>query len=52
MDGFSAYNKIQRAAHPEEEKDLYAKWQRAQYLYSVYLVHHPSLDNNRYVDLG
>jgi nucleoside-diphosphate-sugar epimerase len=52
MEGFSAYNKQQRAAHPEGENELYAKWQQAQYLYSMFLVHHPKLDNNRYEGLS
>lgn len=48
MAGFSAYNKAQRAAHPDGENDLYPGWQQAQYLYSMFLVHHPELDNARY----
>ncbi|AMR30269.1 NmrA family protein [Mucilaginibacter sp. PAMC 26640] len=48
MENFSAYNKTQRAAHPDGENELYPKWQQAQYLYSMLLVHHPGLDNNRY----
>jgi len=52
MEGFSTYNKVQRAAHPEGENDLYPKWQQAQYLYSMFLIHHQSLDNNRYEGLS
>jgi NAD(P)-dependent dehydrogenase (short-subunit alcohol dehydrogenase family) len=52
MSDFSAYNKTQRAAHPEGEKELYAKWQQSQYLYSMFLVHHPALDNDRYPELS
>jgi hypothetical protein len=52
MEEFSAYNKMQRAANPEGEKELYAKWQQAQYLYSMFLVHHLNLDNNRYEGLN
>jgi NAD(P)-dependent dehydrogenase (short-subunit alcohol dehydrogenase family) len=48
MEGFSAYNKMQRAAHPEGENEVYPQWQQAQYLYSMFLVHHASLDNDRY----
>jgi hypothetical protein len=48
MDGFSSYNKIQRAAHPEGENELYPMWQQAQYLYCMFLVHHTTLDNDRY----
>lgn len=52
MEKFSAYNKAQRAAHPEGENELYAKWQQSQYLYSMFLVHHQALDNNRYEGLS
>jgi NAD(P)-dependent dehydrogenase (short-subunit alcohol dehydrogenase family) len=51
MEGFSVYNKMQRAAHPKGEMELYPRWQQSQYLYSMFLVHHLSLDNNRYADL-
>lgn len=52
MESFSAYNKAQRAANPEGENELYAKWQQSQYMYSMFLVHHPKLDNNRYPELS
>lgn len=52
MEGFSAYNKAQRVAHPEGENELYPKWQQAQYLYSMFAVHHPDLDNDRYQGLS
>jgi NAD(P)-dependent dehydrogenase (short-subunit alcohol dehydrogenase family) len=52
MEAFSAYNKKQRAADPDGETQLYAKWQQSQYLYSMFLVHHPELDNNRYEGLS
>ncbi|MES2266777.1 MAG: NmrA family NAD(P)-binding protein [Bacteroidota bacterium] len=48
MEKFSAYNKVQRAADPEGENQLYPKWQQAQYLYSMFLSHHAALDNDRY----
>lgn len=51
MEGFSAYNKIQRLQDPEGEEQLYPKWQQAQYLYSMFLAHHQELDNSRYPDL-
>lgn len=51
MEDFSAYNKQQRAANPEGEKELYPKWQQAQYMYCMFLAHHPELDNNRYEGL-
>ena len=52
MEGFSAYNKQQRAAQPQGENELYPKWQQAQYLYSMFLVHHSILDNDRYESLN
>ena len=51
MEGFSAYNKTQRAQDSAGEEELYPKWQQAQYLYSMFLVHHQALDNGRYPDL-
>jgi NAD(P)-dependent dehydrogenase (short-subunit alcohol dehydrogenase family) len=51
MEGFSAYNKQQRAANPEGENELYPKWQQAQYLYSMFSVPHQGLDNERYEGL-
>jgi len=52
MEAFSAYNKIQRAQYPAGEEELYPKWQQAQYLCSMFLVHHEALDNGRYPDLA
>jgi NAD(P)-dependent dehydrogenase (short-subunit alcohol dehydrogenase family) len=52
MEGFSANNKTQRAAHPEGENELYPKWQQAQYVYSMFLVQHVELDNDRYEGLS
>lgn len=52
MEGFSAYNKMQRAANPDGENELYPQWQQAQYLYSMFLTHHESLDNDRYEGLS
>jgi NAD(P)-dependent dehydrogenase (short-subunit alcohol dehydrogenase family) len=51
MEEFSAYNKQQRAANPEGEKELYPKWQQSQYMYCMFLAHHQKLDNNRYEGL-
>ena len=51
MEEFSAYNKMQRAAHPEGENELYPRWQQAQYLYSMFAAHHAKLDNNRYAGI-
>lgn len=52
MEGFSAYNKTQRAANPAGENELYSKWQQSQYLYSMFFTHHESLDNDRYKGLN
>lgn len=52
MEGFSAYNKQQRAANPDGENELYPKWQQAQYLYSMFAIPHQELDNNRYEGLN
>ena len=51
MEGFSAYNKAQRAKYPAGENELYPNWQQSQYLYSMFLVHHNKLDNDRYEGL-
>ena len=52
VEGFSAYNKQQRAADPAGEQKLYPKWQQAQYIYSMFLVHHEGVDNDRYEGLS
>ena len=46
-----AYNKRERAAHPEGENELYAKWQQSMYMHSMVSAHNEVLDNNRYPDL-
>ncbi|WP_428330090.1 NmrA family NAD(P)-binding protein [Mucilaginibacter sp.] len=46
-----AYNKIERAAHPEGENELYAKWQQSQYMHSMFSAHNEVLDNERYPGL-
>jgi nucleoside-diphosphate-sugar epimerase len=51
LDKLSAYNKRERAAHPEGENELYPKWQQSQYMHSMFSVHHDKLDNDRYSDL-
>ena len=43
-----AYNRHERAAHPEGENELYASWQQTQYMQSMFSAHHESLDNDRY----
>lgn len=52
LEGLSAYNKAQRAAQPEGENQLYPKWQQSQYLYSMFLSHHETVDNDRYAGLS
>jgi len=47
-DELAAYNKRERAAHPEGETDLYAGWQQSQYMHSMFSAHNESLDNDRY----
>jgi hypothetical protein len=51
LDDFSAYNKKQRAAHPEGENELYAKWQQSQYMHSMFSVQNRPLDNDRYAGI-
>ena len=46
-----AYNKKERAAHPEGENELYPKWQGSQYMHSMFSVQNKSLDNDRYTDV-
>lgn len=51
VEAFAAYNRQQRAAHPEGEKEIYPKWQSAQYLQSMFTTQHESIDNDRYREL-
>lgn len=46
-----AYNKRERAAHPEGENELYPTWQSTQYLQSMFSAQPEPLDNNRYPDM-
>lgn len=48
LEALSAYNKHERAAHPEGEQELYAKWQQNQYMHSMFSAHNETLDNARY----
>ncbi len=47
----SAYNKKERAAHPEGENELYPNWQGSQYMHSMFSVKSVPLDNGRYPDV-
>ena len=51
LEDLRAYNKRERAAHPEGENELYPQWQRGQYMQSMFSAHRESLDNNRYPQL-
>lgn len=46
-----AYNKHERAAHPEQESELFPRWQMGQYMHDMFCSHHESLDNHRYPNL-
>ena len=51
LEALSKRNKQDRMADPEGEKELYPRWQQAQYLHSMFFAHHNHLDNDRYKDL-
>ena len=48
LEDFAQFIKKQRAENPAGENELYAKWQQAQYMYSMFTTHHARLDNERY----
>lgn len=50
-DDLAAYNKRERAAHPEGEREVYPNWQRSQYIQSMFSVQNEPLDNGRYPDI-
>ncbi|MEO6639381.1 MAG: NmrA family NAD(P)-binding protein [Ginsengibacter sp.] len=51
LEDFAQSIKKQRAENPAGENELYAKWQQAQYMYSMFTTHHQQLDNDRYPNL-
>ena len=51
VEGLAAYNKKERAAHPEGEQEVYPNWQRSQYMQSMFSVQLEPLDNGRYADI-
>lgn len=51
LEGLSAYNKKARAENPEEENELYPKWQGSQYMHSMFSAQNNPNDNNRYSDM-
>lgn len=52
LEELSAWNKKERAAHPEGENELYPNWQGSQYMHSMFSVKNVTLDNNRYPDVA
>ncbi|WP_316800882.1 NmrA family NAD(P)-binding protein [Pedobacter frigidisoli] len=51
LDEFSANIKKQRLENPSGEQELYAKWQQAQYIYSMFTTQHPLLDNHHHNEI-
>jgi len=51
MDEFAESIKKQRAENPSGENELYAKWQQAQYMYSMYSTQHQKLDNELFANI-
>lgn len=51
LEDFAQKIKKQRADNPAGENELYAKWQQAQYLYSMFSTQHQQLDNKLYPQL-
>ena len=47
----AAYNRRERAAHPEGEQEVYPSWQQSQYVYSMFSAQNNPLDNDRYPDV-
>ncbi len=52
LEELSAYNKKERANHPEGESELYPKWQGSQYMHSMFSVQNVHTDNSRYDDIA
>ncbi len=50
-EALAAYNRQERAAHPEGEQEIYPRWQQSQYMHSMFSVQNNPLDNARYPDL-
>jgi NAD(P)-dependent dehydrogenase (short-subunit alcohol dehydrogenase family) len=51
LEDFAQFIKKQRADNPAGEKELYAKWQQSQYMYSMFTTQHHQLENGRYKNL-
>ena len=52
MDEFTESIKKQRTENPSGENELYAKWQQAQYMYSMYSTQHQKLDNDLFANIA
>ncbi|WP_345953314.1 NmrA family NAD(P)-binding protein [Mucilaginibacter sp. PAMB04168] len=52
LESLAAYNKAERAAHPEGENEIYPRWQSSQYIQSMFTIQARPLDNDRYVDVN
>lgn len=52
IDNFAQFIKKQRAEDPAGENQLYAKWQQAQYMYSMFTTQHSRLSNENYNNLS
>ncbi|MBC6110314.1 NmrA family NAD(P)-binding protein [Pedobacter fastidiosus] len=52
LEDFAQMIKKQRKDNPAGEAELYAKWQQAQYMYSMFSTHHHQLSNQRYENLS
>ncbi len=51
LEEFAQFIKKQRADNPAGEHELYAKWQQAQYMYSMFSTQHKRLRNKQYENL-
>ena len=52
LEDFAQFIKEQRTDNPAGELELYAKWQQAQYIYSMFSTHHTQLANQLYDNLN
>ncbi|WP_345950822.1 NmrA family NAD(P)-binding protein [Mucilaginibacter sp. PAMB04274] len=52
LESLAAYNKAERAAHPEGENEIYPRWQSSQYIQSMFTIQARPLDNDRYPDVN
>ncbi len=52
LENFAASIRKQRDENPASENELYAKFQQAQYMYSMFTTQHSTLSNKRYEDIS